>query len=106
MLDAAELLPTFNAPSGLFTAHHAAGPRRCCGRSRTSRTTPISGAPRRQALRPGTSPSASTASGRTFVGGALAAARERGAVTALVTANPQAELGALVDHLLAVDTGP
>ena len=26
VLDAAELLPTFNAPSGLVTAHHAGGP--------------------------------------------------------------------------------
>ena len=48
-----------------------------------------------------------TASGRTpYVAGALAAARGRGALTLLVTANPQAELAADVDVLLAVDTGP
>ncbi len=48
-----------------------------------------------------------TASGRTpYVGGALRLARERGAVTALVTSNPDPELAALADHLLAVATGP
>jgi N-acetylmuramic acid 6-phosphate etherase len=58
-------------------------------------------------LRPGDIAIGLTASGRTpFVGGALAAARERGAVTALVTANPEAELAVLADHLLAVRTGP
>ena len=46
------------------------------------------------------------ASGRTpFVGGALERARERGAVTALVTANPAAALAGLADHLIAPRTG-
>src|SRR6476620_6462068 len=89
VLDAAELLPTFNAPEGLFTAHHAGGPAEAAG------------------LRPGDIAVGLTASGRTpFVGGALARARELGAVTALVTANPQAELALAADHLLAVTTGP
>ncbi|HXR68128.1 MAG TPA: N-acetylmuramic acid 6-phosphate etherase, partial [Dermatophilaceae bacterium] len=48
-----------------------------------------------------------TASGRTpYVAGALAAARGRGALTLLVTANPRAELADAADLLLAVDTGP
>src|SRR6185436_537269 len=48
-----------------------------------------------------------TASGRTpYVGGALAAARARGALTVLITANPRAELAGQVEHVLAVDTGP
>ena len=48
-----------------------------------------------------------TASGRTpYVRGALTLARERGALTALVTANPRSELAGLADHCLAVETGP
>ena len=48
-----------------------------------------------------------TASGRTpYVGGALERAREKGAVTALITSNPDAELAQLADHLIAPDTGP
>ena len=51
VIDAAELLPTFNAPEGLFVAHHAGGPARWSRRSRTSRTTPswAPGTPRRSA---------------------------------------------------------
>lgn len=47
------------------------------------------------------------ASGRTpYVGGALRAARAAGAFTALVSANPAAELADEVDVHLGVDTGP
>jgi N-acetylmuramic acid 6-phosphate etherase len=47
------------------------------------------------------------ASGRTpYVVGALRSARERGAATVLVTANPDAPLGHEVDVFIPVDTGP
>ena len=103
VLDAAELRPTFNAPAGLVVAHHAGGPEALenveddadLGRSEADD------------LGPGDVAIGLTASGRTpFVAGALARARERGAVTALVTANPDAELAVLADILLAVRTGP
>ena len=55
VLDAAELLPTFNAPEGLFTAHHAGDRRPSCGPSRTSRTTSRPVAPRPRACAPATS---------------------------------------------------
>jgi N-acetylmuramic acid 6-phosphate etherase len=107
VLDAAELLPTFNAPPGLFTAHHAGGQEALLRAVENVEDDVDLGRAEAAALRPGDIAIGLTASGRTpFVGGALAAARERGAVTALVTANPFAELGSLADHLLAVDTGP
>ncbi len=47
------------------------------------------------------------ASGRTpYVSGALSTARDVGALTALITSNPTAELAPLVDFLLVADTGP
>ena len=107
VLDAAELLPTFNAPPGLFTAHHAGGPEALLRAVENVEDDADLGRAEAKVLRPGDIAVGLTASGRTpFVGGALATAREHGAVTALVTANPRAELGGLVDHLLAVDTGP
>jgi len=48
-----------------------------------------------------------TASGRTpYVGGALAAAQRAGALTILLTANPQADLRRWADIVIAPDTGP
>ena len=107
VLDAAELLPTFNAPPGLFTAHHAGGSEALLRAVENVEDDADLGRAEAGALRPGDIAVGLTASGRTpFVRGALEAARERGAVTALVTANPQAELAPLADHLLAVNTGP
>jgi N-acetylmuramic acid 6-phosphate etherase len=107
VLDAAELLPTFNAPEGLFTAHHAGGPAALLRAVENVEDDVEAGRGEAAGLRPGDIAVGLTASGRTpFVGGALARARELGAVTALVTANPQAELTFAADHLLAVNTGP
>ena len=107
VLDAAELLPTFNAPEGLFVAHHAGGPGALL--EAVENVEDDEGAGREEAgvLRPGDVAIGLTASGRTpYVGGALQRARDLGAVTALVTANPEAELAAYADHLLAPSTGP
>jgi N-acetylmuramic acid 6-phosphate etherase len=107
VLDAAELLPTFNAPPGLFTAHHAGGPDALLRAVENVEDDVDLGRAEAGALRSGDIAIGLTASGRTpFVGGALQAARERGAVTALVTANPHADLAPVADHLLAVNTGP
>src|SRR5690625_4734510 len=47
------------------------------------------------------------ASGRTpFVGGALRAARDAGLPTALISANPEAELAPAADHAILLDVGP
>jgi N-acetylmuramic acid 6-phosphate etherase len=107
VLDAAELLPTFNAPPGLFTAHHAGGAEALLRAVENVEDDQDLGREAASGLRAGDVAVGLTASGRTpFVGGALARAREAGAVTALVTANPHSELAHLADHVLAVDTGP
>jgi N-acetylmuramic acid 6-phosphate etherase len=107
VLDAAELLPTFNAPDGLFVAHHAGGPQALLRAVENVEDDADLGRQEASVVGPGDVAIGLTASGRTpFVGGALAMARERGAVTALVTANPEAELAAYADHLLAPNTGP
>jgi N-acetylmuramic acid 6-phosphate etherase len=107
VIDAAELLPTFNAPAGLFVAHHAGGPAALVAAVENVEDDVELGARDAAVLGPWDVVVGLTASGRTpYVAGALAVARERGALTLLVTANPQAELAADVDVLLAVDTGP
>ena len=107
MLDAAELRPTFNAPAGLVVAHHAGGPEALLQAVENVEDDADLGRSEADDLRPGDVAIGLTASGRTpFVAGALARARELGAVTALVTANPNAELAVLADILLAVRTGP
>ncbi|CAN7227289.1 N-acetylmuramic acid 6-phosphate etherase [Terrabacter sp. LjRoot27] len=107
VLDAAELRPTFNAPAGLVVAHHAGGPDALLRAVENVEDDVDLGRDEAEALRPGDIAIGLTASGRTpFVAGALARARELGAVTALVTANPHAELAEHADVLLAVRTGP
>ena len=107
VLDAAELRPTFNAPDGLFVAHHAGGSEALIRAVENVEDDDDLGCREAERLGPHDIAIGLTASGRTpFVKGALAGARERGARTALITANPAAELASLADHLLAVDTGP
>jgi len=107
VLDAAELLPTFNAPAGLFVAHHAGGTRALVHAVENVEDDADLGRSEADVLRAGDIAVGLTASGRTpFVAGALARARELGAVTALVTANPRAEAAVHADILLAVRTGP
>ncbi len=107
VLDAAELLPTFNVPPGLVVAHHAGGPEALVRALENVEDDADRGRLDVETVRAGDVVIGLTASGRTpYVGGALRLARERDAVTALVTSNPDPELGALADHLLAVATGP
>ncbi|MBD3782050.1 MAG: N-acetylmuramic acid 6-phosphate etherase [Micrococcales bacterium] len=107
VLDAAELLPTFNAPPGLVVAHHAGGPEALLRALENVEDDAEQGRADLDAVGGGDVVVGLTASGRTpYVRGALELARDRGAVTALVTSNPQPELAPLADHCLAVDTGP
>ncbi|MFC7487159.1 N-acetylmuramic acid 6-phosphate etherase [Knoellia sp. CPCC 206453] len=106
VLDAAELLPTFNVPPGLFVAHHAGGPAALVSAVENVEDDVELGLAEASTLTSHDIAIGFTASGRTpFVQGALIGARERGARTALVTANPGAELAAYADHLLAPETG-
>lgn len=107
VLDAAELLPTFNVPAGLFVAHHAGGSAALVNAVENVEDDADLGFAEAATLTSHDIAIGLTASGRTpYVQGALAGARERGARTALVTANPGAELAAYADHLLAPETGP
>lgn len=107
VLDAAELLPTFNAPEGLFVAHHAGGPAALLRAVENVEDDSDLGSADASALTPADVVIGLTASGRTpYVKGALMCAREIGARTALVTANPGSELTAYADHVLVADTGP
>jgi N-acetylmuramic acid 6-phosphate etherase len=107
VIDAAELMPTFNAPDGLFVAHHAGGAEALLKAVENVEDDAGLGARDASVVGPGDVVLGVTASGRTpYVAGALATARARGALTVLVTANPHAELAGQVEHVLAVDTGP
>jgi N-acetylmuramic acid 6-phosphate etherase len=107
VIDAAELLPTFNVPEGLFVAHHAGGVEALVKAVENVEDNSDLGRQEASEVGPLDVVVGITASGRTpYVAGALSVARARGALTVLVTANPQAELAGAVEHVLAVDTGP
>ncbi|KGN40665.1 N-acetylmuramic acid 6-phosphate etherase [Knoellia aerolata] len=106
VLDAAELLPTFNAPDGLFVAHHAGGAPALLRAVENVEDDVEQGARDASGVTRLDVVIGLTASGRTpYVQGALGRARKIGARTALVTANPGAELAAYADHLVVADTG-
>ncbi|MFB7797685.1 N-acetylmuramic acid 6-phosphate etherase [Isoptericola sp. NPDC056134] len=107
VLDAVELLPTYGVGPEWFDAHLAGGP--------DAMTVPVEGAEddadagRRDLdhVGPHDLVVGLAASGRTpYVGGALDLARERGARTALVSANPAAPLADRADVAILLDTGP
>jgi len=107
VIDAAELMPTFNVPEGLFVAHQAGGAAAQISAVENVEDRPDLGAQDASAIGSLDVVIGITASGRTpYVAGALSVARSRGALTLLITANPQAELAAHVEHVLAADTGP
>jgi N-acetylmuramic acid 6-phosphate etherase len=108
MLDAAELPPTFAVPSDWFVTHAAGGPAAFLKAVEDAEDDAAAGARElAEAVQPGDVVVGLAASGRTpYVVGALRAAREHGATTVLVTANPRAPLGREVDVFIPVDTGP
>ncbi|MTD55939.1 N-acetylmuramic acid 6-phosphate etherase [Amycolatopsis pithecellobii] len=108
VLDAAELVPTYNVPDGWFVAHHAGGARALQKAVENAEDDAAGGAAELSAaVKRGDFVLGLTASGRTpYVLGALLAASQKGARTGLVSGNPQAMRPAGVDVLIAVDTGP
>ena len=108
VLDAAELVPTFNIPRDWFVAHHAGGPPALLTAVENAEDDDAAGAAEMQKqAKAGDVVIGLTASGRTpFVLGALRAARRAGAVTGLISANPGAAANADVDVPIAVNTGP
>ena len=107
VLDAAELIPTFGLAPRTVTAHLAGGD--------TAMTRAVEGAEdddtRGRADAAGVTAAdlviGVSASGRTpYVAGALAAAAECGAFTALLTCDPDSPLRPLARAVLAAETGP
>ncbi|HEY7175079.1 MAG TPA: N-acetylmuramic acid 6-phosphate etherase [Micromonosporaceae bacterium] len=105
VLDAAELLPTFGLSDDVIVAHQAGGPAAFLNAVEDAEDD--DGGVDAADVATGDLVIGLAASGRTpYVGAALTAAREVGAATALVTANPDAPLASLADYLLVVATGP
>lgn len=106
LMDAAELPPTFGVPPDRVVAHHAGGaaavelPHESAEDSEelgTADADDVSATDVAVGL---------TASGRTpYIAGALTVARGRGALTVLITANPDAPLAGLADVHVGVATG-
>ncbi len=107
MLDAAELPPTFGVEQGFATAHLAGGEAATYAAVEDAEDDLNAGRAEADGLRPEDVAIGVSASGSApYVAAALERARERGALTALVSSNPGAPLGQLVDFHIAAHTGP
>ncbi|WP_350348936.1 N-acetylmuramic acid 6-phosphate etherase [Agromyces sp. G08B096] len=107
VLDAAELLPTFNLEAGRVVAHIAGGPAAIVKAVEDAEDSDAEGRAAAAGLGPDDVAFGLAASGNTpYVGGALAAAREAGAHTVLVSSNPRATLAPLADTNIVLETGP
>ncbi|MFC7405165.1 N-acetylmuramic acid 6-phosphate etherase [Georgenia alba] len=107
VLDAAELLPTYGVGEESVVAHLAGGPGAMLHAVEGAEDDDAAGYRLGGAFAAGDVVVGLAASGRTpYVGGALRAGRDRGAVTALVSTNPSAPLAAEVDVAVLLDTGP
>lgn len=107
VLDAAELVPTFNITPDWFVAHQAGGEQAFREALENAEDDDAAGAAALSEVASTDFVLGLTASGRTpFVMGALEAARERGAVTGMISSNPDAAGRAPADIAITVDTGP
>lgn len=108
VLDAAELVPTYNVPADWFVAHHAGGERALRLPVENAEDDESAGASEiASSVEPGDFVLGLTASGRTpYVLGALKEAKRLGARTGLVSDNPSAPVPPEVDVSIVVDTGP
>jgi N-acetylmuramic acid 6-phosphate etherase len=107
VMDAAELIPTYNIDPLWVVAHQAGGPEAVRRSVENVEDHAANGAAEGGELDAGDVAVGLTASGRTpYVMGALAAARATGARTVLMSANPGATFGSEVDVHVAVATGP
>ncbi len=107
VLDAVELLPTYGVGQEWFDAHLAGGVDAMTVSVEGAEDDPEAGRRDLDHVGPHDVVVGLAASGRTpYVRGALDLARERGARTVLVSANPAATLAAGVDVAILLDTGP
>jgi N-acetylmuramic acid 6-phosphate etherase len=106
VLDAAELLPTYNLKPGVVVAHMAGGDAALVRSVENVEDSADGGRSDAEEVGPRDVVIGLAASGNTpYVGGALRAARERGAYTALISSNPRASLAPLADTVVLLDTG-
>jgi N-acetylmuramic acid 6-phosphate etherase len=107
VMDAAELIPTYNIDPSHVVAHQAGGPEAVRRALENVEDQESNGAAEGGQLQPGDVAVGLTASGRTpYVIGALAAAKAAGARTVLISANPGATFGRTADVHVGVATGP
>lgn len=107
VLDAAELVPTFGIADDVVIAHQAGGAAAFVRAAENAEDDEDSASADAAHLAGGDVVVGLAASGRTpYVAAALRAGRSVGAITALVTSNPNAPLSELADHVLVADTGP
>ncbi|MFC7545755.1 N-acetylmuramic acid 6-phosphate etherase [Plantactinospora sp. GCM10030261] len=108
ILDAAELVPTFNVPADWFCAHLAGGPVAMSQAVENAEDDEAAGRVEvASCVRPHDIVIGLAASGRTpYVLGALRAASELAAETVLVCADPEAAAAGEVGVFIGVDTGP
>ncbi|HEU5420422.1 MAG TPA: N-acetylmuramic acid 6-phosphate etherase [Streptosporangiaceae bacterium] len=107
VLDAAEVVPTFGVPPGVFVAHHAGGEEAVANAVEGAEDRESLGSRAAAGLTAADVAIGLSASGRTpYVGGALRAALAAGAPTVLVSSNLSAPLAELADYRLLADTGP
>lgn len=106
VLDASEIAPTFGRGDTVI-GHIAGGDVALRHAIENSEDSVTAGEEAAAALGPLDVAIGLAASGSTpYVRGALTSAREQGALTALITNNPNAPLGPLADYLVVADTGP
>ena len=109
VLDAAECPPTFNTPPGQVVGCIAGGPAALTTSVEAVEDDPEAGRAAAAGLGLGAADAlvGIAASGRTpFVLGALAYAREVGALTVVLACNADPPIGRLADITIAVETGP
>ena len=107
VLDAVELFPTYRVGDDMVVAHLAGGMDAMMRAAEGAEDDEQAGRELAGRMTPQDLVVGLAASGRTpYVRGALAAARELGCATALVSANTSAPLAELADVAILVDTGP
>ncbi|RCK70370.1 N-acetylmuramic acid 6-phosphate etherase [Desertihabitans brevis] len=107
VLDAVELVPTYNVGPELVTAHLAGGPGAFLKAVEGAEDDEQAGRELAAGFRAGDLVVGLAASGRTpYVRGALLGAAEVGARTGVVAANPRAPLAELADVAVLLETGP
>lgn len=107
VLDAAEVVPTFGVPPGVFVAHQAGGDAAVTKAAEGAEDAEPLGAQAAAGLTAADVAVGLSASGSTpYVGGALRAAAAAGALTVLVSSNPAAPLAQYARFCVLPDTGP